>query len=131
MPKASELKVIVVDDQGSMRGIARYSLEQLGIHQISEAADAKRALDEITLPGHEVGLILSDYNMPDMDGLAFLRAVRAHPVIRKTPFIMMTGRGDKELVTTAAKAGVSNYIIKPFNTETIKKKIEAVLGALT
>lgn len=131
MPKASELSVMVVDDQTSIRGLARYSLQQIGITQISEAPDGKRALEELTVPGRQISLILSDYNMPEMDGMAFLRAVRGHETLRKTPFIMMTGRGDKELVTAAAKAGVSNYIIKPFNTETIKKKIEAVLGALS
>jgi len=131
MPIASEVFVMIVDDQASIRGLARYSLQQIGITQVSEAGDAKKALDELTVPGRQITLILSDYNMPEMDGMEFLRTVRAHPVIRKTPFIMMTGRGDKELVSAAAKAGVSNYIIKPFNTETIKKKIEAVLGALT
>lgn len=131
MPKASDIRVMVVDDQGSIRGLAKFSLGQIGITQVAEAGDAAKALAEITMPGKHVDLILSDFNMPDMDGLAFLRAVRAHPEIRKTPFIMMTGRADKELVTIAAKAGVSNYIMKPFNTETIKKKIEAVLGALT
>lgn len=131
MPKASELSVMIVDDQASIRGLARYSLQQIGITQTMEAPDAKRAMEDLSAPGKQVSLILSDYNMPEMDGMAFLRAIRAHDTLRKTPFIMMTGRGDKELVSAAAKAGVSNYIIKPFNTETIKKKIEAVLGALT
>lgn len=74
--------------------------------------------------------IISDFNMPEMDGLQFLQAVRAHPTARRTPFIMLTGRGDKELVSKAAQAGVNNYVIKPFTVEMLKKKIEAVVGKL-
>jgi two-component system chemotaxis response regulator CheY len=76
-------------------------------------------------------LIISDYNMPEMDGLGLLRAVRGHPVVRKVPFILLTGRGDKELVVKAAQAGVNNYLIKPFTASTLREKIEQVMGKLS
>lgn len=128
MPNPKNISVIVVDDQMSMRGLTRYSLEQLGFKTISEAADGKAAME--SLAKNPVDLIVSDYNMPNMDGLQFLRAVRAHSTLRKTPFIMVTGRGDKELVSKAAQAGVNNYVIKPFTVEILKKKLEAVVGRL-
>ena len=87
------------------------------------------ALREIvTKPAH---LIISDYNMPNLDGLGLLRAVRAHPPISKTAFIMLTGRADRELVQRAVQFGVNNYLVKPFTTQTLKEKIEAVFGPLT
>jgi len=129
MPKPSTMSLMVVDDQSSMRGLTKYSLEQLGFKEIYEAADGQLASNELDRL-RSISLIISDYNMPNMDGLQLLRKVRGHASLSKTPFIMITGRGDKELVTTAAKAGVNNYIVKPFNTETLKKKIEAVVGEL-
>ena len=128
MPNPKNIRVLVVDDQMSMRGLTRYSLEQLGFKTISEAPDGKAGFESAIK--NPVDLIISDYNMPEMDGLQFLRAVRADPNMRKTPFIMVTGRGDKELVTKAAQAGVNNYVIKPFTVEILKKKIEAVVGRL-
>jgi len=128
MPNPKNIKVLIVDDQMSMRGLTRYSLEQLGFRDINEAGDGQAAFESATKD--PVDLIISDYNMPEMDGLQFLRAVRSHNTIRKTPFIMVTGRGDKELVTKAAQAGVNNYVIKPFTVEILKKKIEAVVGRL-
>ncbi|NQV80753.1 MAG: response regulator [Alphaproteobacteria bacterium] len=128
MPNPKNIRVLVVDDQKSMRGLTRYSLEQLGFVTISEAADGKAGLESAI--NDPVDLIISDYNMPEMDGLQFLRAVRSDPNMRKTPFIMVTGRGDKELVTKAAQAGVNNYVVKPFTVEILRKKIEAVVGRL-
>ena len=72
-----------------------------------------------------------DANMPEMDGLGLLRAVRGHPVVRKVPFILLTGRGDRELVVKAAQAGVNNYLVKPFNDVILRQKMEQVLGAMT
>ena len=76
-------------------------------------------------------LIISDYNMPEMDGLELLRAVRGHPMARKVPFILVTGRGDRELVVKAAEAGVNNYVIKPFTPQILRDKIEQVMGKLS
>ena len=75
-------------------------------------------------------MIISDFNMPVMDGLGLLRAVRGHPAVRKLPFILVTGRGDNALVVSAAQAGVNNYIVKPFTAEMLREKVEAVVGKL-
>ena len=78
-----------------------------------------------------VHLIISDFNMPNMDGLDLLKAVRANPPTSKTAFIMLTGRADRELVQKAVQFGVNNYLVKPFNVQVLKGKIEQVFGALT
>ena len=129
MPAASALNVLVVDDQLTMRSLIRNSLQQIGVREISEAADGELALRSIiTKPVH---LVISDFNMPNLDGLSLLRAIRAHPPISKTAFIMLTGRADRELVQRAVQFGVNNYLVKPFTTQTLKEKIEAVFGPLT
>ena len=129
MPAAVSLHCLVVDDQMTMRSLVRTSLQQLGVREIREAADGEIALREIvTKPAH---LIISDYNMPNLDGLGLLRAVRAHPPISKTAFIMLTGRADRELVQRAMQFGVNNYIMKPFSPTSLRGKIEEVFGALT
>jgi len=129
MPIASTLKVLIVDDQNSVRQMTRLTLEELGIRQIYEAENGKSAFQTATL--QPVDLIISDFNMPEMDGLGLLRAVRGHQAIRKLPFILLTGRGDRELVVKAAQAGVNNYLVKPFTTPILREKIEQVLGKLT
>ena len=129
MPAAASLHCLVVDDQMTMRSLVRTSLQQLGVREIREAADGEIALrDIITKPAH---LIISDYNMPNLDGLGLLRAVRAHPPISKTAFIMLTGRADRELVQRAVQFGVNNYLVKPFTTAQLKDKLEGVFGPLT
>src|ERR1700729_925839 len=128
MPAAAILKVLVVDDQNSVRQMTRITLEQIGIRQIHEAENSKQAMDTAALqPLH---LIISDFNMPAMDGLALLRAGRAHPAARKVPFTLLTGRGDRELVVKAAQAGANNYLIKPFTADILRHKIEQVMGKL-
>jgi two-component system, chemotaxis family, chemotaxis protein CheY len=129
MPIASAMKVLIVDDQQSMRQVTRMVLEKLGIRMIHEAIDGKDAFQKATV--QPLDMIISDFNMPEMDGLALLRAVRSHQAIRKLPFILITGRGDRELVMTAAQAGVNNYLIKPFNDVVLRQKIEQVMGPLT
>ena len=129
MPAASALNVLVVDDQLTMRSLIRNSLQQIGVREISEAADGELALRSIiTKPVH---LVISDFNMPNLDGLSLLRAIRAHPPISKTAFIMLTGRADRELVQRAVQFGVNNYLVKPFTTAQLKEKLEAVFGTLT
>jgi len=129
MPIASTLKVLIVDDQNSVRQMTRITLEELGIRTIHEAENGKDAFSTATL--QPIDLIISDYNMPEMDGLGLLRAVRGHQALRKLPFILLTGRGDRELVVKAAQAGVNNYLVKPFTTPILREKIEQVLGKLT
>jgi len=129
MPNAIALKVLVVDDQTSVRKMTRMNLEEIGIRHIHEAENGRQGLETASL--QPIDLIISDYNMPEMDGLDFLRAVRGHPTVRKVPFILLTGRGDKELVVKAAQAGVNNYLVKPFTAAILRQKIEQVIGKLS
>jgi two-component system chemotaxis response regulator CheY len=129
MPLAAALKVLVVDDQFSVRQMTRLTLQELGIRHIHESENGKVGFQKATV--QPLDLIISDYNMPEMDGLEFLRAVRGHQAVRKLPFILLTGRGDKELVVKAAQAGVNNYLIKPFNAAILREKIEQVIGKLS
>lgn len=129
MPAAVALKVLIVDDQLTMRSLIRASLQQIGIREIIEAPDGEAALRlAITTPVH---LIISDFNMPNLDGLGLLRGIRAHGPTSKTAFIMLTGRADRELVQRAVQFGVNNYLVKPFTTAQLKEKLEAVFGPLT
>ena len=129
MPNAIALRVLIVDDQYSVRQMTRMTLEEIGMRQIHEAENGKQAMETASL--QPLDLIISDYNMPEMDGLGFLRTLRGHPIARKVPFILLTGRGDRELVDKAAQAGVNNYLIKPFTAEILRTKIEQVMGKLS
>ena len=129
MPKASAVSVLIVDDQQSMRGICKYILTQLGFTSIIEAKSGRDALTK--LEQSNIDLIISDWNMEDIDGLTLLRVIRKHPKTQGMPFIMATGRSDKEQVKEAISCGVNNYIIKPFDALTMKKRIEQVIGALS
>jgi two-component system chemotaxis response regulator CheY len=129
MPAPASIRVLVVDDQMTMRSLVRTGLQQLGFADISEAPDGEEALRSmLTRPVH---LVISDYNMPKLDGLGLLRAIRSHPPLAKTAYIMLTGRADKELVQKAVQFGVNNYLVKPFTVTTLKEKIEAVFGKLS
>ena len=129
MPNAVALKVLVVDDQNSVRQMTRMTLEELGFKHIHEAENGVKAMETASI--QPLDLIISDFNMPEMDGLGLLRAVRGHPVARKVPFILLTGRGDRELVVKAAQAGVNNYLVKPFTAAILRGKIEQVIGKLS
>ena len=128
MPAPSAISVLVVDDQLTIRALVRSGLQQLGFKDIREAADGEAALR--ALLAEPVHLVISDYNMPKLDGLGLLRAVRAHPPLRSTAFIMLTGRADTDLVQRAVQFGVNNYLVKPFTVQILKEKIEAVFGVL-
>ncbi|MDR3511498.1 MAG: response regulator [Caulobacteraceae bacterium] len=129
MPAASSLQTLIVDDQQTIRSLVRNGLQQLGIVNVREAADGEDGLRALLArPTH---LVISDFNMPKLDGLGLLRAIRSHQPIRNTAFIMLTGRADRELVQKAAQYGVNNYLVKPFTNATLKAKIEEVFGALT
>ena len=129
MPAASQIRVMVVDDQTSMRALIRRALQDLGFKDVRDKPSAAEALQSVK--NDRVHLIISDYNMPEMDGLEFLEAVRTDPVIGKTVFIMLTGSSDKEIVQRAAALGVNNYVVKPFAPAALKEKIERVFGALS
>lgn len=129
MPVASAIKVMVVDDQTSMRAMIRRSLQDLGFKDVRDTSGATEALAAIK--ADRVHLVISDYNMPDMDGLQFLEAVRRDPAIARTVFIMLTGSADRTVVEKAAALGVNNYVVKPFAPAALKEKIERVFGELT
>lgn len=129
MPAASSLRVLIVDDQHSMRLLVRGGLQQLGFVDFDEAGDGEDALRKlVATPAH---LVIADFNMPKLDGLGLLRAVRTHPPTSKTAYIMLTGRADKDLVQRAVQFGVNNYLVKPFTVAALREKIEAVFGPLT
>ena len=128
MPIAMIFKVLVVDDQLTMREVTRLALQEMGVKNIIDAENGDDAFKKATT--QPLDMIISDFNMPGMDGLGLLRAVRGHPAVRKLPFILVTGRGDNALVVSAAQAGVNNYIVKPFTAEMLREKVEAVVGKL-
>ena len=119
------IPVLVVDDYSTMVRIVRNLLKQLGFVDIDDAGDGKAAL--IKLRGRKYGLVISDWNMEPMTGYDLLKEVRADPTLARTPFIMVTAESKNDNVIAAKKAGVSNYIVKPFNAQTLKSKIDAVL----
>jgi two-component system chemotaxis response regulator CheY len=130
MPAASAIRVLIVDDQQTIRSLVRNGMQQLGFSHFAEAADGEEGLRAMLNPQPPT-LVISDFNMPKLDGLGLLRAIRAHPPVRTTAFIMLTGRADGELVKRAVQFGVNNYLVKPFTVATLKEKIEAVFGVLT
>jgi two-component system chemotaxis response regulator CheY len=121
------MPILVVDDYQTMVRIIRNLLKQLGFEDVDDASDGTAALDRMR--GRKYGLIISDWNMEPMTGYELLRQVRADDGLRQTPFIMVTAESKTENVIAAKKAGVNNYIVKPFNAQTLKSKIEAVCGA--
>jgi two-component system, chemotaxis family, chemotaxis protein CheY len=118
------MNILVVDDYQTMIRIIRNLLKQLGFNNIDEATDGKAALEKIA--GKEYGLIISDWNMEPMTGLDLLKDIRGKG--NKVPFIMVTAESKTENVLAAREAGVSNYIVKPFNADTLKSKMSSVLG---
>lgn len=128
MPAAASLNCLVVDDQQTIRSLVRSGLQELGMRNLHEAPDGEEGLRQMLTRPFQ--LVISDYNMPKLDGLGLLRAVRSHPPISKTAFIMLTGRADKDLVQRAVQFGVNNYLVKPFTVATLREKIEAVFGPL-
>ena len=121
------MSILIVDDYKTMLRIIRNLLNQLNFSNVEEAADGKTAL--VKLRSNSIGLVISDWNMEPMTGLQLLREVRADENLKDTPFIMITAESKTENVVAAKEAGVSNYIVKPFNAQTLKGKMESVLGA--
>ena len=122
------MNVLVVDDYKTMVRIVRGLLEELGFKNIDDAADGVSALQKIQ--ENNYGLILSDWNMTPMTGYELLKAVRADPRTKTTPFVMITAEAKTENVVAARQAGVNNYIIKPFTLAVLKQKLTTVLGEL-
>jgi len=120
----TSITVLIVDDFATMRRIIKGVLKQLGFSNLIEAEDGEAALKE--LKKEKIGLIVSDWNMPNMTGLELLKAVRADNSLKNIPFLMVTAEGQKENVIQAVQAGVSNYIVKPFTPETFNAKLEKI-----
>lgn len=120
------MNVLIVDDYKTMLRIIRNLLKQLGFNNVDEATDGSMALQMLRVGNY--GLIISDWNMEPMTGLQLLREVRSDPKLKPIPFIMVTAESKSENVIAAKEAGVSNYIVKPFNAETLKTKMSSVLG---
>ena len=121
----TSLDVLIVDDYKTMLRILRNLLKQIGFENVDEAAAGTEALGK--LRAKRYGLVISDWNMSPMTGLELLQAVRADAKLATLPFIMITAESKTENVVAAKQAGVSNYIVKPFNAETLQGKIEKVL----
>lgn len=120
------MPILIVDDYKTMLRILRNLLKQIGFENIDEAMDGSSALDRMR--GRSYGLVISDWNMEPTTGLQLLQSVRADDKLKATPFIMVTAESKKENVIAAKQAGVSNYIVKPFNAATLKMKLTSVLG---
>jgi two-component system, chemotaxis family, chemotaxis protein CheY len=120
------MQILIVDDYKTMLRIISNLLKQLGFSNIDEATDGGSALGKLREKSY--GLVISDWNMEPMTGLQLLKEVRADEKLKATPFIMITAESKTENVIAAKAAGVNNYIVKPFNAETLKKKMSSVIG---
>ena len=126
---ASTTKVMVVDDFKTMRKIVINSLAGLGITNVVEAedgADALPVIEKAAQDGAPFGLIISDWNMPKMQGIELLKKVRENPLLKNTPFLMVTAEAEQKNILEAVKVGVSNYIVKPFSPQIFQEKLTAV-----
>lgn len=122
----TSMQVLVVDDYKTMIRIIRNLLKQLGFNNVDDAADGSSALE--MMRSRKYGLVISDWNMEPMTGYELLKEVRSDEKLKATPFIMVTAESKTENVIAAKKAGVNNYIVKPFNAATLKGKLVTVLG---
>ena len=120
------MSILIVDDYKTMLRIIRNLLKQLGLNNVDEASDGAEALNKLRSKSYN--LIISDWNMEPMTGYELLKEVRSDDILKKTPFIMVTAESKTDNVIAAKKAGVNNYIVKPFNAATLKQKLSSVLG---
>lgn len=123
---APNTKFLVVDDFGTMRKIIKKMLNEMGYTQILEAENGRAAearVQEAEKTGEPIGCIISDWNMPNMTGLEFLKSCRANETTRYTPFILVTAESEQTQIVQAVKSGVSDYVIKPFSAVTFKEKL--------
>lgn len=118
------IKILVVDDFPTMRRIVRNLLKELEFVNVDEAEDGAVGLEKIKSGNY--GLIVSDWNMPNMDGLAMLQAIRADPRLAKLPVLMVTAEAKKENIIAAAQAGANGYVVKPFTAVTLEEKITKI-----
>ncbi|ACO03935.1 MAG TPA: two-component system response regulator [Persephonella sp.] len=122
------IKILVVDDMATMRKIIKGLLDQLGFKNIDEAEDGKVALQKLRSGNYD--FVITDWNMPNMTGLELVQEIRKDENLKHLPVLMVTAEAKKENVLLAIKAGVNNYIVKPFTAEVLKEKIEKIFSAL-
>jgi two-component system chemotaxis response regulator CheY len=120
----TNMDVLVVDDASAMRRIVRGLLKELGFKNIREADNGQSALDE--LKRRKADLVVSDWNMPEMSGIDLLRAIRSDEALKNIPVLMVTAEAKKENILAAIQAGVNNYIVKPFNAQTLQEKLTKI-----
>lgn len=120
------MRILLVDDSSTMRRIQKNTLEKLGHTDIVEAGDGADALRRLS--EGKFDLILMDWNMPNLNGIEALRKIKADPALKSTPVIMVTSESEKTRIVEAIQAGAANYVVKPFNPETLQDKIHAVTG---
>jgi len=123
----TSLKVLVVDDMSTMRRIVKNVLKQIGFSDMVEAENGQDALNKLRAGG-DFGLVVSDWNMPVMQGIDLLRAVRSDAELKHLPFLMVTAEAQKENIIEAVQAGVSNYVVKPFTAEALQGKLEKIFA---
>ena len=121
------MKFLVVDDSVTMRRILVNSLQRIGYSECVEARDGREALDKLDA---SIDFIITDWNMPNMSGPEFVRALRARPETTAMPVLMVTTRAVKDDIAAALDAGVNNYVVKPFTPHVLKEKIDAVVAGL-
>jgi two-component system chemotaxis response regulator CheY len=121
------MKILTVDDFSTMRRIIKNMLRQLGYNNVIEAEDGAAAFTRLQM--EQIDFVISDWNMPHMDGLELLKAIRADQALTAIPVLLVTAEALKENIVEAVKAGVNNYVVKPFTAETLKEKIEAIFRA--
>ena len=124
---SKDLKFLVVDDFSTMRRIIKNLLHDLGYSNVTEADDGKTALP--MLQAGDFDFLITDWNMPGMPGLDLIKAVRADTRLAKLPVLMLTAEAKRDQIIEAAQAGVNGYVIKPFTAETLKEKLDKILGA--
>jgi len=122
----SDLKILTVDDSPTMRRIIINTLKRAGFSDVLEASDGRDALAKMKV--EKVNFVITDWNMPEMDGLSFVTTLRSMGEYKSLPILMVTTRSVKDDIMEALKAGVNNYIVKPFTPETLKEKIEKILA---
>jgi two-component system chemotaxis response regulator CheY len=123
-----KMKILVVDDFSTMRRIVKNVLKQIGFENLEEAEDGVQALAK--LKSGSYGFVVTDWNMPNMDGLEFFKAARKEPNLKDIPFLMVTAEAEKDKVISAIQAGVNNYIVKPFTAEIFKEKMDRIFEKL-
>lgn len=122
----ADLRILAVDDSPTMRRIIVNTLKRAGFEDVVEACDGKDALAKLKV--ETVNLVITDWNMPEMDGLALVNSIRGDAKLKTLPILMITTRSVKDDIVEALKAGVNSYILKPFTPETLKAKINEIVG---